>query len=238
MRILVSDLSDFLNLETIQSNIDAINEFVEQGNLFILATTKTMNYLAEELSMINVACEYYICNNGAIIFDQFFNVVYRKDVEQQLVRPIYNLLSDDDNMLETYIDTSHGYVKDTNKCANGIVGRPYNLNRAYVLLDQIERKYPEIHGHIDDNYLTVTDNSVNKSSALEYLLTAYNLNDAEVITTGVTIEDYELVKKYHGYTFENSIQDLKDISYKTVKDLKELIDEIKVTTENDEDYLL
>ena len=110
-----------------------------------------MNYLAEDLSMIDLDCEYYICNDGGVIFDKYFNVVYRKDIRQDLVRPIYHLLSDDDNMLETFIDTSHGYVTDTSKCANGIIARPYvvkakqcietyshasTLTRAYILAMQ------------------------------------------------------------------------------------------------------
>ena len=115
MKIVVSDLTDFLTFDKIDRNVEAINDFVKKGNLFILATNKAMNFLAEDLSMINLNCEYYICNNGAVIFDRYFNVVYRKDIKQDLVRPIYNILVDDDNILETFIDTSHGYVRDTNK---------------------------------------------------------------------------------------------------------------------------
>ena len=85
MQIVVSDITNSFSLENLKTDIDAINQFVDKGNVFILATNKAMNYLAEDLSMINLNCEYYICNNGAVIFDQFFNVVYRKDIKQDLV---------------------------------------------------------------------------------------------------------------------------------------------------------
>ena len=241
MKIVVSDLTDFLSFDKLKKNVDAINDFVKRGNLFILATNKAMNYLAEDLSMVNLECEYYICNNGAVIFDHYFNVVYRKDLKQELVRPIYNMLLDDDNVLEAYVDTSHGYVKDTTKCANGLVARPYDTNKAKLLLDKIARKYPEVHGHVDDACMNITNATVTKASAVEYLINSYNYNKEDIIVTGVDVNDFELLQNYSGYTFENSIEDLKNISIKTVEDIKELIEEIAVdkeTVEDDFDFVL
>lgn len=237
MKIIVSDLTDFLSVDAIDENVDAINEFVKKGNIFVLATNKAINYLAEDISMINLDCEFYICNGGAVIFDRYFNVVYRKDIKQELVRPIYNYLADDDNILEVYIDTSHGYVKDTNKCANGITARPLDVDQANVLLDKIKRKFPEVHGHIDDACMNIIDVSVTKASALDYLISSYNFNANDVVTTAVNIDDYDLLNKYNGYTFESSIEDLKDMSIKTVKNIKELIDELK-SFDKIEDFVL
>lgn len=226
MKIVVSDLTDFLSFDKIDRNVDAINEFVKKGNLFILATNKAMNFLAEDLSMINLNCEYYICNNGAVIFDRYFNVVYRKDIKQDLVRPIYNILVDDDNILETFIDTSHGYVRDTNKSANGIVARPYDANKANILLGKIARKYPEVHGYIDDSCMNIIDSKVNKASAVEYLINSYNYNMEDVVVSAVSTNDIELLENYTCYTFDNSLEDLKNKSVKTVLDIGELIEEI------------
>lgn len=241
MKIVVSDLTDFLSYDEVDKTISAVNEFVKKGNLFILATNKAMNYLAEDISMINLNCEYYICNNGAVIFDHYFNVVYRKDIKQELVRPIYNYLLDNENILEAFVDTSHGYVKDTNKCANGIVARPYDMKKAQNLLKNITLKYPEVHGHIDDACMNIIDASVTKTNAIEYLINSYNFNADDIITTGVTIDDLDLLKKYNGYTFENSVTELKNISIKTVKNIQEMIKEIMISENlekvDEEDYL-
>lgn len=241
MKIVVSDLTDFLSYDEVDKTISAVNEFVKKGNLFILATNKAMNYLAEDISMINLNCEYYICNNGAVIFDHYFNVVYRKDIKQELVRPIYNYLLDNENILEAFVDTSHGYVKDTNKCANGIVARPYDMKKAQNLLKHITLKYPEVHGHIDDACMNIIDASVTKTNAIEYLINSYNFNVDDIITTGVTIDDLDLLKKYNGYTFENSVTELKNISIKTVKNIQEMIKDIMISENlekvDEEDYL-
>ena len=130
MKIIVSDFDGTLFGKDLEENLKAIHDFVAKGNLFIIATGRAMNYLAEDLSMIDLDCEYYICNDGAVIFDRYFNVVFRKDIRQDLVRPIYYSLVDDENMIETFIDTSHGYVTDTSKCANGIIARPYDREKA------------------------------------------------------------------------------------------------------------
>jgi len=231
MKVVVSDLTYFLTFDEMKRNVDAINEFVKKGNVFILATSKAMNYLAEDLSMINLDCEYYICNNGAVIFDRYFNVVYRKDIKQELVRPIYNQLLDDDNTLEAFIDTSHGYAKDTNKSANGIVAHIHKPYKANILLEKICRKYPEVHGYIDDIFMNIIDANVDKASAVKHLINSYNYAKENVIVTGMNIGDYNLIKEYKGYTFENSVDDLKTISIETVKDVKELIDKIDINDE-------
>lgn len=235
MKIVVSDLTDFLTFDKIDQNVEAINGFVKKGNLFILATNKAMNFLAEDLSMINLNCEYYICNNGAVIFDRYFNVVYRKDIKQELVRPIFNLLADNENILETFIDTSHGYVRDTNKSANGLVARPYDINKANLLLGKITRKYPEVHGYIDDSCMNIIDSKVNKAAALDYLLNSYNYNPEDVVVSAVSATDVELAENYTCYAFKTSMEDLKDKAIKTVKDISELIAEITPKEKNIED---
>lgn len=235
MKIVVSDLTDFLTFDKIDRNVDAINNFVKKGNVFILATNKAMNFLAEDLSMINLNCEYYICNNGAVIFDRYFNVVYRQDIKQELVRPIYNILIDDENILEAFVDTSHGYVRDTNKSANGLVARPYDDSKANLLLSKITRKYPEVHGYIDDSCMNIIDSKVNKASAVEYLINSYNYNADDVVVSAVSTNDAELLDNYTCYTFDNSLADLKDKSEKTVLDISEIINDITPKEEPIED---
>lgn len=224
MKIVVSDLTDFLTFDKIDRNVEAINNFVKKGNIFILATNKAMNFLAEDLSTINLNCEYYICNNGAVIFDRYFNVVYRKDIKQELVRPIYNMLVDSDNILETFVDTSHGYVRDTNKSANGIVARPYDANKANLLLGKITRKYPEVHGYIDDSCMSIIDSKVNKATALDYLINSYGYNNEDIIVSAVAMNDIELLENYKCYSFNHSLADIKDKVELVVTDIAELID--------------
>lgn len=235
MKIIVSDFDGTLFGQDLEENVSAINDFVHRGNLFIIATGRAMNYLAEDLSMIDLDCEYYICNDGGVIFDKYFNVVYRKDIRQDLVRPIYHLLSDDDNMLETFIDTSHGYVTDTSKCANGIIARPYDKEKAMLTLDNILRKFPNVNGYMSTNWINLFDKDVSKKVAIDYLVDNYRYPTDELYTIGDGMNDYQMIEAYQGYTFEDSSEDLKGIAKGTVKSIKELIELIDYKEEETDD---
>lgn len=237
MKIVVSDYDDIISNKNLNDIVDSINKFVRNGNMFIVATNKAMNFLADELSMIDLNCEYYICNNGAVIFDRYFNVVNRKDIKQELVRPIYNYLKDDENILETFIDTSHGYVIDTSKSANGIIARPFDPIKATLTLDYIVRKYPDVHGFIHDNWINIIDSNISKASALDYLVDTYNYNSNDITVIGVGLSDYMMLKKYKGYTYTKSSSDLSDVSLGTVKDLQEVLDKVSTKTQIKDDFI-
>ncbi len=224
MKIIVSDFDGTLFGKDFDENRKAINDFVHRGNLFIIATGRAMNYLAEDLSMVDIDCEYYICNDGGVIFDKYFNVVYRKDIKQELVRPIYHILADDDNMLETFIDTSHGYVSDTSKCANGIIARPYDRDKAMITLENILRKFPDINGYMSTHWINLIDKDVSKKAAIDYLVETYRYSDTDIYTVGDGMNDYDMIEHYKGYTFESSPEDLKRVAVGTVNNIKELIE--------------
>ena len=226
MKIVISDLDSKMNRVEGQAIIDSINKFVRRGNMFIIATDKAINYIADTLAIADLNVEYYICNDGGVIFDKYFNILYRKDIKQELVRPIINILEDDDNILETFVDTSHGFVKDTTKSANGIVARPFDRLKAEVLLNSIVLKYPSIHGHINENWLNINDIDVTKYNAFEYLKNNFRLDKYEVYVYGKDITDLELLEHYNGYTSKECSDDLKKYSkgeFDSVKDLIEMI---------------
>lgn len=157
MKILISDIdSSMFDLKDKKLK-ESIKKFTSYGHLFVIATSKAINYVADYLALNDVDVEYYICNDGAVIFDRYFNVIYRKDLKSDVINPIMNTLDSDDNILESFIDTSHGFSHDITKCANGIVARSYDSVKAEILLNTICLKYPSVHGHISDNWLNIVD---------------------------------------------------------------------------------
>lgn len=224
MKIIVSDIDSKINLNTDIELTRAINNFVVKGNLFIIATDKAINYIADMLALSSANIEYYICNDGAVIFDKYFNILYRKDMKQEIVRPIVNMLKDDENILEVFIDTSHGFSTDTNRIANGIIARPYDPVKANIVLNEITLKYPDVHGYINDNWLNLIDVNVNKAGSIEYLVNTYNLSSSDIYVLGKDINDLEMMKKYNGYILPDSAPDLETYSKGKVETVKELID--------------
>ena len=224
MKILVSDIDCTMNRDKNEELFRTINNFVKKGNIFIIATDKAINYVADVLALSDLNVEYFLCNDGAVIFDRYFNILYRKDLKETVIRPIVNILEDDNNILETFIDTSHGFVKEYRGSANGIVARPLDKVEASITLNNICMRYPEVNGYVNDNWLNIYDKTVNKYNSLKYLINNYRLNDYELYSLCSSIGDLELIKNTNGYTLENSVEDLKVYSKGTFNNLKEFVE--------------
>ncbi len=223
MKVLVSDIDNSMHFDGNTKLTAAINKFTDEGNLFIVATDKPINYVVEELAFANIEPNYYICNNGAVIFDRFYNVLYRKDIKQDVVAPIVNMLKADDNILEVFIDTSHGFVSNTERSANGIVARPYDDVKAEMTLNSIVLKYPDIHGHINDEWINIIDIDADKATALNYLENHYRLDRRETYVVGKDAWDLEMMEKYNGYAYGNCSDDIKKYAKGSINSLEELI---------------
>lgn len=237
MKILISDLDNDIVLNG-KEQIESIKRFTREGNIFICATDKAINYIADHLSLMDINIEYFICNDGAAIFDKYYNIIYRKDMRSDVVRPIINMLKDDDNILETFIDTTHGFVSDTEKCANGIVARPFDKEKAEVLLNKIVLKYPSVHGHVNDNWLNIIDIEVNKKTAIEYLIDNYHLNKDDIYVLGQGVNDLEMVENFKSYVLKDSKEDLKKFAIKEVENISELVDILlEDNIEKNNDYI-
>ncbi len=224
MKVLISDISNISKLSEDVDLVNAINRFMAKGNIFVLATNKPINFVVEQLAFINIEPNYYVCNNGAVIFDRYYNVLYRKDIKANLVRPIVNMLQADNNILEVFIDTSHGYIKSVDTCANGIVAQPYDTIKAEITLNEVTLKFPMIHGQINENFINITDIDASKDKAINYLQDHYHFNKSEIYVIGKDNSDLNLLEQYNGYVLNNCSEDLIKYSKGEIKGIKDLID--------------
>ena len=238
MKIVVSDIDNSMDFNDNSKLIKTISKFIKKGNMFIVATNKTINYVADVLSLSEVEPAYYICNGGACIFDEYFNILYRKDIEHEDVRSILNILKDDDNILEAYIDTTHGFVSNTDMVANGIVARPFDYAKAEITLSSIVLKYPSVHGYINDSWINIMDQSVTKGSAMKYLVDTYHLNTDDIFVLGNDLNDLELMEEYNGFIGHDAVEDIKKYTDEEPTTLQELIENLMEMDELEENAML
>lgn len=192
MKVIVSDFDGTLyrNNEIIYQ--DKINKFVNTGNIFIIATGRNMTSLKKDLDKFIISPSYYICNDGAIILDQYYNVIYRTDIDSSIVRPIYNELKNNDNVLEVLIDTGNGYIDDVNRSTNKLIARYYDKDKAIKLVNILNSKYPSILGYVSNNWINITKKTETKGKAIEFLSNYYNFNKYQIYVIGNDINDISM----------------------------------------------
>ena len=226
MKIIVSSFSDKVFINDIDDNIDAINKFVDDGNMFIIATGKNISNVNNILTNKDIKCSYYICNDGATIFDQFMNVIYRVDIDKEYVRPIYNALTNSKYISDVKIDVSTGFVSDYYRSANKIVAKYNDYKAAFEIEKALNDKFHGLNTYVSTNFINITNSKVSKGSTLDYLLKYYNLVDNEIYTICKDDNDATLAI-YNSYVIDNSSNKFKEHANSFIEALE------KITSDDD-----
>lgn len=205
MKIIVSSFSDSVFVRELDKNIKLVNKFVDDGNMFIIASGKNISNINNIINNKEFRCSYYICNDGASIFDQFLNVIYRVDIDKEYVRPIYNALESSKYIEDVKIDVSTGFVSDYYRSANKIVAKYSNRIVAKEIELGLNNKFHGLNTYVSTNYINITNSKVSKGKSLEYLLSYYNLSNNDIYTICKDDNDISLAKpNYKSYVINSN----------------------------------
>ena len=227
MKVIVSDFDGTLYRNNQILYQDKINKFVLSGNIFIIATGRNMASLKKDLDKFKLNPSFYICNDGAIILDQFLNVIYRTDIDNSMVRPLYNELKNDDNVLEVLIDTGNGLVDDINRSTNKLIARYFDRDKAINLVNRINSKYPSIFGYVSNNWINITKKTETKGKAIDFLSKYYNFNKYPIYIIGNDINDISMCDyDFITYGLDDGINEYLDKYSNIVNTFEEAFDSI------------
>lgn len=226
MKILISDFDGTFFTEEYEKNIKLVNDFVDQGNMFIIATGRNITSLLKDINDKYIKCSYFICNNGATIFDQFLNVMFRKDIDIKYNSVIAKLLNDDSNISSFFIDTSTNFVSDINRSANRIAGRFINREKAYLLCDKINDKYNHLYAYLSTHHININSREITKASAIRFLEKYYSFDRHDIYTVGNDCNDLSLAEYENSYIMKDSDVTLKKEFGYIINNFEELIKKI------------
>ena len=222
MKVLVSDFDKTFFTKEFNKNIDSVNKFVDEGNMFIIATGRNLSNLKKEIKDLNIKFSYLICSDGALICDSKYKIVNKIDIDYKLVKPIYDIMKDSSVIDDVYIDD--GTTLSTNaEYANAIVGKYNDYGQATFLLKEIEDKFEDVHGYLSDNWLIVNNLKTTKAFAIHHLISLGKFKNKDVIVVGDHTNDVSMYLDFDGYAIENSIIKIKKLASKQVKDFKGVI---------------
>ncbi|MDD2469745.1 MAG: HAD family hydrolase [Bacilli bacterium] len=228
MKLLAVDFDKtFFISQDYQKNIDYANAFIEKGNLFIIVTGRHIQSLLSDINHTTLKYHYLVCNDGGIIFDNNLNVIYQCNMPKHVVPSIVNLYKRSDCLDDWYIDTGLTITKDINSSANGIIGHIRIKEGAHKLFTEIKNNYPEIDGYVSQNWINITEKSVNKGGSLFNLSKIININEKDVYTIGDNINDLSMSNYgFNSFCMTDSIDELKYKTIKTYDSVYELIMDI------------
>ncbi len=233
MKILVSDFDKTLFTDDYLQNIQKINEFVDHGNMFIIATGRNVNQLKRDIVGYNINYSYLICNDGGIILDQDDNIIYRLDIPKEEAISLYEFLKIKQNISSVFIDDGFVHETEYKTNANAVLGRFKERNQTEYIIEQIKKLYPDVYAYISLVWINIVNKEVSKGNAIKYLQETLNLNKHNIYTVGDGINDISMISMFNGYYMEeDSYEKLKQISVGSVKRVMDLVDIINKKTDN------
>lgn len=224
MKILVSSFSDKVFVNDLKKNGELVNKFVDDGNMFIIATGKNIGKVKKTLELLDLKCSYYICNDGATIFDQFMNIIYRVDINSKYVSPIYDTLSSSKYIDYVKIDVSTGFVDDCFRATNKIVAKYNNKTIALKIAKELNNHFSNLHAYVTTNYINIINNKISKGKSLDYLLNYYNLNSNQIYTIVKDENDISL-SQYESYVINNKQGSFKHFTSSFEEAIKKIANE-------------
>jgi HAD superfamily hydrolase (TIGR01484 family) len=210
--------------EDYYKNIEAVNKFVELGNIFVIVTGRFVGFLLDDIKDRNINYNYLICNDGSVILNKDLNIIYEKYIPKEIVKPIIDMFENSPHIQYWYIDEGFILSRNINKEAAGLIGR-INDNNAKELLDEILNKYDDVNGYVSNNWVNITEKSVNKGNSIEILRNKLNIDKKDVYTIGNDTNDIPM-SNYNSYCMKGSKEELRKICIKEYNSVYELIEDI------------
>lgn len=224
MKVLVSNFDyAFYNLEYFD-NIDAVNEFVDAGNLFVIATARNITQLEEELTGFIVPYSILICDDGAIIYDSGENILSKNPLNKEDAFDVFKVLDKERSISEVYIDNALEHTVSHEERAFKIIAKPTDYEKAPQLLEKLQKKYPMVKGYINESWIHITNEKVSKGSAVDFITSYYGLNPKDVYVIGSAVNDLSMMEKYESFALEESDVEIKEKANHVVRSFKEVVD--------------
>lgn len=233
-------------------DVKAINEIEEKNVVFNIATGRILNQAhAMTKDSLNIN-GYYICDNGAYIYDKNHNLVFKGMIDDNLVKKVINRFDSED---------AHIYFKDGEKIILTTGEEQFNkITDDYIVdIEYLSRKsfdnqisnigiistnqeelarielylLAEFEDILDiyfssDYTLNIATKGVSKRKSIETVCEKLGVSLDEIATIGDSPNDINMLEgiKY-SFAMENARESVKEKANYTAKSVKDAIEQIK-----------
>ncbi|SCG98680.1 Uncharacterized phosphatase YwpJ [uncultured Clostridium sp.] len=235
-------------------DIKAIEAIEKKGVVFNIATGRAFKQASKMIKGKLDLNGYYICQNGAFVYDKNHNEILKEVIDDNLVKKVVNRFKSDDayiffmhdgnivisggeDILDEFdrecINDPDFFKKDS---FDNLVGNIGILSRNEDELGRMDTYYKNEFEGILDVYLSgkyvlnISPSHISKGNAIKHVCSILNVNLDEIATIGDSPNDISMLKGFkYSFSMDSSREDVKKSSAYTVKSVKEAIEVIEKT---------
>jgi len=248
IQILASDYDGTLRKDGLVDPLDlqAIDQFRSQGNLFGIVTGRAYDMIVNELIHYGIDVDFLSCNNGSTIFDHEGYVIYQVNIDFNLACDLIKWLEKEDNVMFGACDGKHYFTilngSFSTIMKNNLIGTITSSKEDIIntgtitafftrkstdeltndMGHRMEREFNYRLGlHTNGGTIDVGPKDITKSTAIQFLQKKYP--NAHITTIGDHLNDMDMVKDFHGFAIASGHEELKKIASHIVSNLSEAI---------------
>lgn len=218
MKLIVSDFDNTFYSDNYEENIILINEFVNKGNLFVIATGRPFELLKKDIQNKNIDFEYLICTDGAVVYDKDFNILKLDHMNKLVALKILEELKENKNIEKVYLNIENDFI-----C--GVYGLYKDYKKAKQFLETVKTNY-DVDGYLGLHWINIINKNITKIDGIEYVKNKINIKDSDIYTIGDNVNDLTMINKYNGFIISHNNQN------NCVKNFKEFMEKINESNIN------
>jgi len=229
-KMLVSDYDRtfYLNDADMARNAEGIRAFRNAGNIFVIATGRSLPDFKRKFAQYPFAYDYVILNHGATIVDGNDNILYNTTIVDGIAPEIQKILE-------------LGKAERTFCCTdrrNDLSFSDKNLTKIYVKYDSkksVWQALERVRGQfgefvnaypVSERLLEIVPSSADKASAVDILSKKLQIDNKNIYTIGDGYTDIEMIRLYNGCCMKHSVSALKQLGVKEYESVSVLVNEL------------
>ena len=226
MFILSSDYDGTLKtrIHDLYINIHELHKYREHGNIFVLNTGRPFSSIKREIDEFDIPFDYLCCNDGAVIFNENFDIVKESNLDDNQVKYLKNLVPYFPNFKINRYYTAK-------EVSNGEIKNPIEVEVVKPDKEKFDGLKDMIINNMEDTKFFAWKNSlfvkkdVSKSKALDDIAKIIDpaIDSKEIYTVGDEANDLEMIQNHHGFRMLESSPKLWFKTHRIVPEVHYLI---------------
>ncbi|MDV4152025.1 HAD-IIB family hydrolase [Clostridium sp. AL.422] len=232
MKLFVTDFDRtlFIDRKISVEDIESIKTWQNQGNLFAIATGRDINSIKELLNNYDFIPDYFICNNGAAIYDKDINNILSEFIDKEIILKVIEYLLDNYEggvslsgvnskitvMPRKGVSCEKDFIKVIDYSDLNEVGEVYQIHKRFqdeigtkALEEDLNTKFKNhIISYANSHNVDIVAKGVNKSKAIKYLEDNL-INLYKITTMGDSYNDMKMILDYDGFIISSAKESLK-----------------------------
>lgn len=223
MKILISDFDKTFFTSDYQKNIVYIRDFVNKGNLFVIATGRTLVDLKKDIENFSIPYSYLICNDGGVVFNTYLQVINETNISNNTAYEIFQYFQTKTIYNNIYTIGVHDKNKEFKYPVNKIIIKYNDSMNEYKVINNIKNRHSLVECYLSENWINIISKNSSKGNAITFLVEKNNWHFNNVYSVGDHINDLSMMH-YNGFAMYDSEDELKKVSYGLTPSVWKLIE--------------